>query len=219
MTTATVVITGQTYPVRAELRALGGRWVAEAKGWEIPAEREAEARALVAGAASVVNKQRAAKAKATRAANAAQRKSDEEYKARQIAELARAKAAYKLGDDGVDPSKRPAHLYHPSEIASWERCVSMLKEGTEFNVCTNYMFDRGTIWRVRVNEKRQAIIIGKGSWWAMSVTYPDSATYAGDDKGAALGVAIIMGNSGCSGYHMAVDLGYGYNAKLEEGQG
>lgn len=42
----TVLITGHTYPVRDQLKALGGRWDAAAKGWRVPAERASEARAL-----------------------------------------------------------------------------------------------------------------------------------------------------------------------------
>jgi hypothetical protein len=41
------IITGNTYPVKDQLRALGGRWVAQVKGWHVPDAREAEARALV----------------------------------------------------------------------------------------------------------------------------------------------------------------------------
>lgn len=48
MTTET--ITGNTYPVRAELRALGGRWDAKAQGWIFPAELAARARDIVASA-------------------------------------------------------------------------------------------------------------------------------------------------------------------------
>lgn len=47
---ATVTITGNTYPVKEQLRALGGRWNADAKGWDVPATKADEARALVAGA-------------------------------------------------------------------------------------------------------------------------------------------------------------------------
>lgn len=43
-----VLITGATYPVRDQLKALGGRWDALARGWRVPAARAAEARALVA---------------------------------------------------------------------------------------------------------------------------------------------------------------------------
>lgn len=44
-----VTITGNTYPVREQLRALGGRWNAAEKGWDVPAEKADDARALVAG--------------------------------------------------------------------------------------------------------------------------------------------------------------------------
>lgn len=42
-----VAITGNTYPVRTQLRALGGEWNAAEKAWMVPEERAAEARALV----------------------------------------------------------------------------------------------------------------------------------------------------------------------------
>jgi hypothetical protein len=50
MTTLSL-ITGNTYPHRLALRALGGRWNAIAQGWEVPAEVAEQARALVAGPA------------------------------------------------------------------------------------------------------------------------------------------------------------------------
>jgi hypothetical protein len=43
-------ITGNTYPVKDKLRALGGRWDAGKKAWMVPDDKAAEARALVAGA-------------------------------------------------------------------------------------------------------------------------------------------------------------------------
>jgi hypothetical protein len=43
----TILITGDTYPHRDALRAMGGRWDAVARGWRVPASRAAEARALV----------------------------------------------------------------------------------------------------------------------------------------------------------------------------
>lgn len=46
----TELITGNTFPVRAELRAMGGDWDARAKGWRVPADKASEARQLVAGA-------------------------------------------------------------------------------------------------------------------------------------------------------------------------
>lgn len=44
------LITGNTYPVRDSIRALGGQWNARAKGWDVPDARADEARQLVAGA-------------------------------------------------------------------------------------------------------------------------------------------------------------------------
>ena len=46
----TVLITGNTYPVKEQIKALGGRWNGAAKGWDVPAEQAEAARALVAGA-------------------------------------------------------------------------------------------------------------------------------------------------------------------------
>ena len=40
-------ITGNTYPVRAELRNMGGQWNAAAKAWMVPDDKADEARALV----------------------------------------------------------------------------------------------------------------------------------------------------------------------------
>lgn len=48
---STVLITGNTYPVKDQLKALGGRWDGQAKGWRVPAGRADEARALVSGSA------------------------------------------------------------------------------------------------------------------------------------------------------------------------
>ena len=50
--TQTVLITGNTFPVKDSLRAMGGKWNATAKGWEVPVEQEAAARSLVSGAAN-----------------------------------------------------------------------------------------------------------------------------------------------------------------------
>ena len=47
----TVLITGNTFPVKHLLRGLGGTWNRNAQGWEIPSARAEEARALVLGAA------------------------------------------------------------------------------------------------------------------------------------------------------------------------
>ena len=43
-----VLIVGKTYPVRAELKALGGTWDAGARGWRVPEARVDAARALIA---------------------------------------------------------------------------------------------------------------------------------------------------------------------------
>ena len=46
----TVKISGNTYPVKDQLKALGGRWDAKHKAWMVPDDKVAEAQALVAGA-------------------------------------------------------------------------------------------------------------------------------------------------------------------------
>lgn len=43
----TVLITGNTYPVKDALRALGGTWDAAAKGWRVPADKADAARKLL----------------------------------------------------------------------------------------------------------------------------------------------------------------------------
>ncbi len=50
MTNSTVLVTGNTYPVKDQIKALGGRWDAVAKGWRVPADKAPQAQALVAGA-------------------------------------------------------------------------------------------------------------------------------------------------------------------------
>lgn len=50
MTTQTVLVTGNTYPVKDALKAMGARWDAANKGWRVPALKAAEAQALVARA-------------------------------------------------------------------------------------------------------------------------------------------------------------------------
>lgn len=47
---STVLITGNTYPVKDQIKALGGRWNGDAKGWMVPADKANAARALVSGA-------------------------------------------------------------------------------------------------------------------------------------------------------------------------
>jgi len=42
-----VAISGNTYPVKDQIKALGGRWNADAKVWMVPAERAEQARKLV----------------------------------------------------------------------------------------------------------------------------------------------------------------------------
>jgi len=44
----TILVTGNTYPVKEQLKALGGRWDAASKGWRVPATKATAARALVA---------------------------------------------------------------------------------------------------------------------------------------------------------------------------
>lgn len=45
-----VLITGNTFPVKEELKKLGGRWDSTAQGWKVPAAKAEEARTLVAQA-------------------------------------------------------------------------------------------------------------------------------------------------------------------------
>jgi hypothetical protein len=42
-----VRVTGNTYPVRDQLRAIGGRWNKAARAWEVPADRADEAARIV----------------------------------------------------------------------------------------------------------------------------------------------------------------------------
>jgi hypothetical protein len=43
-------ITGNTYPVKDQLKALGGRWNAAKKCWEVPDDKAEQARTLVPAA-------------------------------------------------------------------------------------------------------------------------------------------------------------------------
>ena len=43
-------ITGNTYPVKEQIKQLGGRWNRAAQGWDVPDDQADAARALVAGA-------------------------------------------------------------------------------------------------------------------------------------------------------------------------
>lgn len=47
---ALTAITGNTFPVKDLLRAMGGRWDGVAKAWMVPNDKVAEAQAIVAGA-------------------------------------------------------------------------------------------------------------------------------------------------------------------------
>jgi len=57
----TELITGNTYPVKDAIKALGGRWDSAAKGWRVPADRAADARALVAGTGPSTSRARASR--------------------------------------------------------------------------------------------------------------------------------------------------------------
>lgn len=50
----TVLITGNTFPVKDALKALGGRWDSTNKGWLVPASNADKARSLVATAPKAV---------------------------------------------------------------------------------------------------------------------------------------------------------------------
>ena len=50
MATSLVAITGNTYPVKDQIRALGGRWNPETKSWMVPETQATAARALVSAA-------------------------------------------------------------------------------------------------------------------------------------------------------------------------
>jgi hypothetical protein len=55
---ARILITGNTYPVRQELRDLGGLWDRQACGWNVPADQAESARALVRNAGTAAPRQR-----------------------------------------------------------------------------------------------------------------------------------------------------------------
>jgi hypothetical protein len=52
--TSQVAITGNTYPVKESLKAMGARWNGDAKAWMVPSEKADEARKLVAGGSTSV---------------------------------------------------------------------------------------------------------------------------------------------------------------------
>jgi hypothetical protein len=45
-----VLILGNTFPVKEQLKAFGGRWVPGDQGWLVPPDKAQEARALVEAA-------------------------------------------------------------------------------------------------------------------------------------------------------------------------
>lgn len=45
--TTTKLITGNTYPVREQIKALGGVWDPNAKGWRVPIPKADKAQELV----------------------------------------------------------------------------------------------------------------------------------------------------------------------------
>lgn len=45
-----VAITGNTYPVKEKLKAIGARWNGDLKAWMVSEDKAAEAKAIVAGA-------------------------------------------------------------------------------------------------------------------------------------------------------------------------
>ncbi len=54
-TTTVVAITGNTYPVKDQLKALGGRWNPDRKCWMVPEQNAAAAQGLVAGSVAPVS--------------------------------------------------------------------------------------------------------------------------------------------------------------------
>lgn len=49
-----MLITGNTYPVKDQIKALGGRWNRAAQGWDVPADTADQARAIVDAAGPAV---------------------------------------------------------------------------------------------------------------------------------------------------------------------
>jgi hypothetical protein len=45
-----IAVTGNTFPVKDQIKALGGRWNADLKAWMVPDAKAAEAQKLIAGA-------------------------------------------------------------------------------------------------------------------------------------------------------------------------
>jgi hypothetical protein len=48
----TVLVTGNTYAVKDQIKALGGRWDSAARGWRVPADKAVEAQTLAGPAAT-----------------------------------------------------------------------------------------------------------------------------------------------------------------------
>jgi hypothetical protein len=48
----TTLITGNTYPVKDQLKAMGGKWDPNKKGWLVPDDKAEAARKLVGGPGS-----------------------------------------------------------------------------------------------------------------------------------------------------------------------
>lgn len=55
MTTSLVAVTGNTYPVKDQLKALGARWNPDAKAWMVAADKAEAARKIVAGTAQTTS--------------------------------------------------------------------------------------------------------------------------------------------------------------------
>jgi len=58
-----VPVVGNTYPVKDQLRAMGGTWNAEMKAWMVPADKAQEAGDLVAAAGPKCSSYRSAQTK------------------------------------------------------------------------------------------------------------------------------------------------------------
>ena len=54
----TVLITGNTYPVKDQIKALGGKWDPDQKGWLVPSEKADQAQALVNNTPKVEGKRK-----------------------------------------------------------------------------------------------------------------------------------------------------------------
>lgn len=61
----TITITGNTFPVKEQIKALGGRWNRIMQGWDVPAINADEARALVERAGPSSYAPRASRYKST----------------------------------------------------------------------------------------------------------------------------------------------------------